>query len=89
MAKLLKGRPRRAKSQCIPKVFAMHKDDILEPRHVVIWAKSGNLSGAEQRGNVKRFRVWGMAKTFAGRKAKQIGATKSKRIDSDHASYHG
>lgn len=70
-----------------PTVFATNKWDTGDTMHRVIWAKNGNLNTAEQRGNVKRFRHWGIAKGFAALKARQIGATKRKKIDSDHASF--
>jgi len=91
MAKLLRGRRRHRGNVGTgkPTVFAVNKWDIGENTHRVIWAKGGNLNTAEQQGNVKRFREWDMAKAFAARKAKQIGATKSRHIDSDHASYDG
>jgi len=72
-----------------PTVFAVNKWDLGEKTHRVIWARNGNLNTAQQCGNVKRFRNWRVAKGFAAIKARQIGATKSKHIDSDHASYDG
>jgi len=57
-----------------PRVFAVHKSETADGRyHEVIWAKDGNLNVAARRG-LKRFRLWGLAKTFAKAKAKIMGA---------------
>ena len=58
-----------------PSVFAVHKSETADGRyHEVMWAKDGNLNAAARRGHIKRFRVWGLAKTFAKVKAKTMGA---------------
>lgn len=72
-----------------PTVFAVHRDDIGTSRHRVLWAKDGDLNKAERRGHARWFKHWGGAVDFAAEKARQIGATKSKKIDGSHASYHG
>jgi hypothetical protein len=72
-----------------PVVFAMSKEDTGESKHLILWAKDGDLNAAKKRGNVKRVSDWGVAVDFAAGKARQIGATKRKRINSDHATYEG
>jgi hypothetical protein len=96
MAKILRRRKaaptrrqRPVAQSRVPRVFAMHKDDILEPKHKVIWSKTGDLNRAAQRGQVKHFSCWPAAKAFSAVKARQIGATKAKKVSASHRSYHG
>jgi len=59
-------------------VFAVHKSETADGKyHEVLWAGDGNLNAAVKRGNVKRFRLWRPAKSFAVKKAKKMGATLS------------
>ncbi len=63
------SKPRRAQ------VFAVHKYETMDGRyHEVMWAKNGDLNAGYRRGNVKRFRLWGKAKSFANQKGKRLGA---------------
>ena len=98
MAKVLKRRQPKAKtvrrrvsapSLGKPKVFVVHKGDIMESKHRLLWAKDGDLNAAEGRGNVRRFTNWTVAKAAAAAKARQIGATKAKHKTLDAVSYHG
>jgi hypothetical protein len=58
-----------------PAVFAVHKSETADGKyHEVIWAKDGNLNAASRRGNIKRFRLWTLAKRFAVNKAKKMKA---------------
>lgn len=64
----------RTKSPRMPKVFAVHKSETHTGRyHEVLWANDGNLNAAQQRGDIKRFRRWGLAGKFAKDKAKTLG----------------
>ena len=59
-------------------VFAVHKSETADGKyHEVLWAGDGNLNAATKRGNVKRFRLWRLAKAFAVKKAKKMSATLS------------
>ena len=96
MAKVLKRRKPKATGRrasptraAVPRVFLVHKEDLMEPKHRLLWAKDGDLNAASQRGNVKRFANWTVAKAAAAAKARSIGATKTKSKSGDHVSYGG
>jgi hypothetical protein len=56
-----------------PVVFAVHKDETADGRyHEVAWAKDGNLNAAHKRGNIRKFRLWTNARSFANKKAKEL-----------------
>ena len=55
-------------------VFAVHKDETADGRyHQVSWAKDGDLNKAHRRGDVKSFRMWLSARSFAIKKGKELG----------------
>jgi len=67
-------RERRGRYKVEPSVFAVHKDETASGRyHEVSWAQDGNLNAAGRRGDVKRFRLWSLARRFANQKAKELG----------------
>lgn len=56
------------------KVFAVPSDETADGLyHEVSWAKDGNLNASTRRGDVRRFRMWGKAKSFAIKKGKELG----------------
>jgi len=67
-------REKRGRYRVEPSVFAVHKDETADGRyHEVSWARDGNLNVAHRRGNVRRFRLWANARSFANKKAKELG----------------
>jgi hypothetical protein len=74
VARLRTKRKRRSTSRTTPKVFAVHRSETADGRfHEVAWAKDGNLNAAYSRGNIKRFRLWPKAKSFAKSKGEALG----------------
>lgn len=75
---MLRKRKKSTGYRKIPRVFAVHKSETADSRfHEVLWARDRNLNAAYKRGNIKGFRMWPLAKGFASRKAKRLGATLS------------
>lgn len=58
-----------------PVVFLVHRSETADGRfHEVSWAVDGNLNASYRRGDVKRFRKMALARAFARKKAKVMGA---------------